>query len=511
MENYSTDHFPPSMPEEAVPPKRSWAWLAWLVILLLVGLLTLGRGLLSKEKPAGEDKLGTALLEVQARYLVGAADIFRPGRDDFSRQAAKYYQGPLGQRLRAIILVGELKNTARAQELLEDLGNLLKAHQPEQTPDQQQCLVILEKLYGDYKQGKMTAPSLTAAERDYLRQSLGWFGELALAPRAAPLPEDQVAAAAGAQAAILVQLWQHPDPEARRQMLGPAHRTLAIVIGVMMAIFLLGSLGLVGLIIFYVFFFSSGLQSSVDSGLGHGRIYAETFAVWLVLFILLHVPLLWLQDEGIDFLGQALAMLLSLLALLWPVLRGLSWRQVRQDIGLTLGPRPTVEPLLGIACYVMSVPMVAIGFVLAFALMFLVGSAGAEAADPFAAPPDYAHPIAEALIQTTWWQRVQLLFLASVVAPLVEETMFRGVLYRHLRETNLKHGWFLSAILSATVVNLLFALLHPQGLVAVPLLMALAYGFAMAREWRDTLVPAMVAHGLSNGLVIGMALLVFGS
>jgi membrane protease YdiL (CAAX protease family) len=39
--------------------------------------------------------------------------------------------------------------------------------------------------------------------------------------------------------------------------------------------------------------------------------------------------------------------------------------------------------------------------------------------------------------------------------------------------------------------------------------MALAFGFSLAREWRGTLVPAIVAHGLNNGMVglLGMMLL----
>jgi membrane protease YdiL (CAAX protease family) len=60
----------------------------------------------------------------------------------------------------------------------------------------------------------------------------------------------------------------------------------------------------------------------------------------------------------------------------------------------------------------------------------------------------------------------------------------------------------MSVIVSATIVNFLFASLHPQGPVAIPALMALAYGLTLAREWRVTLVPGMVAHGINNGLLL---------
>jgi membrane protease YdiL (CAAX protease family) len=52
-----------------------------------------------------------------------------------------------------------------------------------------------------------------------------------------------------------------------------------------------------------------------------------------------------------------------------------------------------------------------------------------------------------------------------------------------------------------------FAVVHPQGLIAVPVLMGLALGFTLAREWRGSLVPGMVAHSLNNGLVTLLILL----
>ena len=39
---------------------------------------------------------------------------------------------------------------------------------------------------------------------------------------------------------------------------------------------------------------------------------------------------------------------------------------------------------------------------------------------------------------------------------------------------------------------------------AMGALMGLAYAFVMMREWRGSVVPAMVVHGISNGLVLGM-------
>jgi membrane protease YdiL (CAAX protease family) len=112
-----------------------------------------------------------------------------------------------------------------------------------------------------------------------------------------------------------------------------------------------------------------------------------------------------------------------------------------------------------------------------------------------------SHPVVQILVSPSWWQRIQVLLIASVAAPIVEETMFRGVLYRHLRDASRRLGTVLSILLSGTLVSFVFAVIHPQGIIAVPALMALAYGFTIIREWRGSVIPCMVAHGLNNGIV----------
>ena len=109
------------------------------------------------------------------------------------------------------------------------------------------------------------------------------------------------------------------------------------------------------------------------------------------------------------------------------------------------------------------------------------------------------HPVLEELASPGWPTLVLLFFLLSVVAPIVEETMFRGVLYRQLREV---FGIpVIGGLTTAVIVSVIFAAIHPQGPFFVPVLSALALGFCLAREWRGSLIPCMVAHGLNNFLV----------
>jgi hypothetical protein len=41
--------------------------------------------------------------------------------------------------------------------------------------------------------------------------------------------------------------------------------------------------------------------------------------------------------------------------------------------------------------------------------------------------------------------------------------------------------------------------------------MALAYAFIIMREWRGTLIPCMLIHGISNGIVMTLAMLILGA
>ena len=64
---------------------------------------------------------------------------------------------------------------------------------------------------------------------------------------------------------------------------------------------------------------------------------------------------------------------------------------------------------------------------------------------------------------------------------------------------------------TATLVSFVFAVIHPQGLEAVPPLMALAFTFCLVREWRGSLVPSMIAHGINNTVVLSFLILAVGN
>jgi len=471
---YASEPLPPVV----APFRRGRPGLAWLVIVACVVTATW----MQMRRPArtaaieAADDDGLVVMQVQGRYLVGVAEILKQSGHDPAAQAVPLNTGGPGQRLRYAILIGELSGPAQARELLQ------KLHAPQSQPELRQTLL---HLYDDYAADRWDAPSVDEAQRQALRARLGWFGDLALAPA------------------------KGSDNTARDEVMHAARKTSYAMMGIAGGVFVLTVVG--AAVLFFVVFwlFNGRLMTHFLPGSAAGGLYAETFAIWMLLFMTLSVVASLIPGGQWRFAVLGIAMLLSLAALGWPVLRGLTWRQVCQEVGLTLGYRPRLEPLLGPVTWTMAIPLVVLGLGVTLVLMKL--QQGLHVGQPGSGPASPSHPIVEALGGLGFWGRVQILLLVSVVAPIVEETMFRGVLYRHLREASLRLGRIGSILYSGTVVSFIFAVIHPQGLVAVPLLMALAYAFTLAREWRGTLIPAMVAHGIQNGVTLLMVTQLLGA
>jgi membrane protease YdiL (CAAX protease family) len=485
---------PPSAPPRGRPLISSvGVLLAWVVIIVLTIVAAWLQAIRpAPEEAGGEDRIGSLLVQMQARYLVGAAHWAAVKSPDLAKQADALNTGPPSRRWRYIIVVGELAGPKEALAKLDDLNKQFDKHHIELNPHEARINDILHRLYRDYAHQEMDAPSIGAAEREVLRRDLGWFGDLALAPAGGP------------------------DPATRQAVMRLAHRTVVVLFVTFALLGLLGFSGLIGLLLLATLALTGQLRSRLGCGSPFGGIYAETFAVWMVLFLGFSFAGArlgaWMSAAESRLLVSSVAALLSLVALGWPVLRGVPWRQVRQEIGLTAGRPAALEPILGVGCYAMALPLLAAGLAVTLVLIRLQhqGQSTGSPEDDFTGGGMPAHPIIELLARPDWWVRLQVLLLASVVAPLVEETMFRGVLYRHLREASVRLGTGWSFLLSATVVSFLFAVVHPQGLTAVPALMGLAFGLTVAREWRGTLVPGMVAHGINNGLLMILLVLAMG-
>jgi len=461
-------------------PRKGFPILAWSAIVVLVaGIYFLQTYRSEKRAAADNDQAGVVTLQLQARYIVGAAQF--TSKSAFESEALKLNNGPIQRRLRVIILEGELADPARAEELFSDLESQIAKQAIEPSAKDKSLEEILKRLYADYSQERFDAPSVQPNERQTLHRDLGWFGDLALAPA------------------------DGPDKEAREQVLSPAMVTAAALLAVV-AFGLLATLaGLFGLVFLVIFFYSGRVQGGLHCGLSYGGLYAETFAIWLALYPALGVAAALIPAGKSQLLVQGMVMLLSLSVLIWPILWGVPWRQVRQDIGLTPGRWPILEPLFGLGGYVMTLPILGIAVIIIMAIMAARGGPfGAHPENNFGPIDQPSHPVVNYFATGNWWTWVQAIILACVVAPIVEETIFRGVLFRNLREMTNRFGFTLSFLISGLIVSFIFAVIHPQGLILVPLLMALAFGFAILREWRGSLVAPMIAHLIQNGLATAL-------
>ncbi|HKI35412.1 MAG TPA: type II CAAX endopeptidase family protein [Gemmataceae bacterium] len=509
----------PPPPEPAAPPlrKRGVAWLAWVVILLVVGFELLWPHVRpARGRAGGQDTARRVLADIQVRQIVGWGELF-DNRPLLYVEAKKSMDtGPVADRLRFLVVAGELQGPGEALTQLGQLEEQIKQQGIEPTDEQRAVMEALAHLYRDRTvnealvataavsglvppegqpwpalgsvaaaatwtraEGGHPPPSLTDADRELLRQELGWSGELALTP-----PDD-------------------PDRAARARVIAPARRlakTFATVLG---SGLVLGLFGLIGLIVWFAFFLTGRLRPALPPATRHGGIYAEAFAVYMVVFLGLSVARALLPLVGPEMLVGGLAMLLSLAAgLTWPVLRGIPWAQVREEVGLTLGRHPLLQPVIGLAGYALILPVFGIGAIVSVVLVSVQRSIqlGDRPEEHFSPVETPSHPIVEWLQHPDWRLLLQVTLLACVLAPLVEETMFRGVLYRHLRNATARLGRTSSFLISAYLVSLLFAVIHPQGLLAVPALLALAFGLTLLREWRGSLLPSMMVHGIHNGL-----------
>jgi membrane protease YdiL (CAAX protease family) len=476
---------------EEVPVPRGYPILAWLVILLVAAGIIVWPWIRPPrpDEELGDEHLELLVFRMYGRCIVGAIDSFPDTRDPLVNQVQTFNSGTVGQRMRFAILAGELRGPDAALTQLHELDLKLAQAARTKTPEEQRVLNILNRLYSAYDRGRFDAPTVSDADRDFLIEQLAWFGQLALAPAAGP------------------------NVPLRAEVMAAAHRTFMSVMTFARLIALIGLIGLVGLIVFTIYLAGGKVRSRLEPELGNHGIYAETFALWLALFVGLEVALTYAPKGDARWSYSLAGEFLSLAALAWPVLRGLSWRQVRRDIGWTFGPRPLLEPFLGGLTYAMAWPLLAIG-VLLFLLLSGIQQqfqGGAGAGDEFDTNQVVSHPIVIPATAPDWWLRLQIILLACVAAPLIEETIFRGVLYRHLRGASGRLGTAWSALLSAALTSFLFAALHPQGLLFVPVLMALALAFTLAREWRGTLIPGIVAHALTNGVTLTLIIVVLGS
>lgn len=394
---------------------------------------------------------------------------------------AQLNAGTYEQRLCFVLLVNENQGSDAAAEELEDLDKQAVAAEFEPTEEQEQLRDCVGRLIEEQQAGNFESDHLTDEEQALLAEKLGWIGELALVPEGT----SQTAA--------------------RKAMIGESR--IKFIVATLFGLTVGCSMfaGFVALVTLSIMFSTAKLRPLFKAR-GHGlNIYIETFAVWMfVFFVLPQLTALGLRFVGVEIagIGEKIFSLLffwgSLVALGWPVFRGIPFSQVLQDIGWKT-KSPLKETLLSPLTYVAGLPLMIIAGGLAAGLSFLASLLSAE--KEFGTSVAAGHPIQEMLSEAGFVDIMFVVVMACVAAPIVEETFFRGVLYRHLRELTAGKTRLFSVLFSGLFNGFVFAAIHPQGFVAIPLLATLALSFSLAREWRDSLWASMCMHAINNGAI----------
>ena len=452
--------------------KTSWA----LIIAFVLGIAYIQTIPTPSESGTEEDPAGLVIARIQAEYLLGVSSLMN-AENRIAHQAEILNTGTVDQRQRYMAFMIALGDTQAATLSALHMKAQLEEAEIELTPEQ---FVTQEQLDILASGGELPE------NHEPLELQLGWFG-------------------------LLLQA----TPEERETINASAERKILIVGSIFSLVCLLCLAGLVGLIVCFVRVLSGKLSTSMrPSQTSHG-VYSEVFALWLFSFVALTAAggLLAItiakDDMFVEFLCVIGALFASMFVLFWARVRGISWEDIRCDIGWTSGAGVIKEMTFGIAGYAMMLPILVAGILMTL-LLVVLQQIGSGEPDPFAGTGGGSHPIIVEIAEGGWRVQVLLLAFAVIVAPIVEETMFRGVLYRHLRSAKKNLSTIASIVCSVLLTSFLFASIHPQGWIAIPALMGIAIGMNLMREWRGTLIPSMVVHGVSNGIVTSFMLVFLG-
>ncbi len=486
------------MLQETESNDRKAGWWAWPLIIFTVLFVAIAPRFLESYLAAAPDPEGgeksevlsadwgqLALFQLQGKMVVAAASVDERQATETIRQLEMH-----SKSVHTEAAVALLHSFVEGEDSKE-VDRVLKQAKREYGGSPQ-ALEFLQKVGEGIDQGVSTE------ERQSLEESLGWFAKF--------FPEK------GANGEVL------DSPEA--EPLIQSSRMMAV--GMVGVVFFIGALFIGGCIALSIIVSKvrkpEGRQ--FDRQRAPAGVMLECFAIYLAVMVF--------GEVVTSFLPGVLAFAhypgAIVLALLWPRIRGYTWRETRGAIGWTKGKGTWRELLAGVVGYLSIIPLAAVGITLTMILAFAAGQVSqlsddsgatkpiesvevgereedAEAEEPVRLVEPEMHPIVGWIVQGGWKEKLLCFLLAAVFAPFAEETLFRGALHRHLRKRT-------RFVVAALLGGVIFAALHPQGLIAIPALSAMGVGFCLLREWRDSLIAPMVAHAINNGLIVLMVMLI---
>ncbi|MGD9690458.1 MAG: lysostaphin resistance A-like protein [Phycisphaerales bacterium] len=433
---------------------------AWLVGLALCALVFIETNFVPASGPApvSAAAAGTipppGMLDPLARLVMGAP---AEQRAEALQVIGMFSPGPAGT-LRVAMMEAEVVGPERAVKSLEGLEAI-----PEGTVLAEEASLVRRLV----EQGP---PALSEAERARIESNHGFIGRLAVSRGLAE---------------------SDPRRDALRQ---EADRTFFRVLvlevvglgGFVLAVLTSVATGIVFLVL-------GRVRASLAPAAAGGSVFIETFAVFMCAMLAVREigPLLR------DSIGPMAILLQWLVAptVFWPLLRRTPWVNLKYAMGWHTGRGFFREVGAGIVGYLACVPLIVMGVLCTLLLGIIRAWVVGGEAEPT------THPIGALLAGADFWMLVAIASLAVVWAPLVEESIFRGALYHHLRA---RLHWTVAGLTQAV----LFAAVHPQGWVAIPALGSIGLSLSLLREWRTSLIPGITAHAMNNGTIVTLLVIV---
>ena len=359
-------------------------------------------------------------------------------------------------RVRAAILMGELKGKIEAINRLEKLqGEVVDAS----------LKADIEWLLRIYRLG----PSeLDTSARDSLVARHGWFGQVALMYDKTKLDPNRIEVLAGANEGAMTAIG-----------ITILFRGLSFLIGIALAIMAILKIR------------SGEIVSNFDADTVGGPVYYEIPIAFFLIFglaMLLRIPAYTAGGTAgtVWFFITEVVVWGCFAAVVWPTFRGVPRDALMLDLGLHTGEGWWPEIKAGF-----------IGYMAAMPLSFVGGIVGAMLAAVFKTDSEETlkgFPMFEAPINASWAVFIMSAFGSVVWAPLLEEIVMRGALYRAVRPWA---RWLGASLITALV----FGIIHPYGIEGLCQVAFGGFAYAIIREWRGSLIACMVAHMLHNGTI----------
>lgn len=447
-----------------LPKPRKAAWWAWpLILFSLVPFDLVLAPFFAEKESEGEpgtaamvadETADLALLKVQAQVVIASAKVDPAAAEKALDDLANLIKGDRGVAAVALLECFIQPDSPRAAELVKEFSK--------EVPEELADLTDTAVRDGVGEDG-----------REALRSHVGWFAELARGPGLSDPPQEN------------------------------SIRTRSfVVLGVMgTLVVLVGCSFMAGVVLLILHLRRIQSVETVNAFVPSrslGGVLLECFALYLGIMTVSALAAAFLGG-AVGVAGYGLAVVIPLL---WPRLRGISWREFRSAVGLHRGRGFWREVGAGCVGYLGVLAIASIGIALTLMLslvadLFNGGLGGAEGgANPAPSGPE-VHPVVGWIYEGDLWVRLACFALAAGFAPVFEELFFRGALHRYFRG----RFRFLS---SALLTGVIFAALHPQGFFAIPALAGIGVGFSLLREWRDSLIAPMTAHAINNGCLVGM-------